>query len=152
MLHLICVVAGFGGLAYNGLYMLLSRRRAGAYAVLEINRLVSSLAELLIYAAFIFGIAAVGASQSHIKFSQAWVATSFGIFLAIVGVLHGWIRPHQHRYGTLVAELAAAPAGSAPPADVARLEPLERRIALGWGVFNVGVVVVIYFMVFKPGG
>jgi uncharacterized membrane protein len=151
LFHLVCVVAGFGGLAYNGLYLLLSRRRAGATAVLEINRLVSALAELLIYAAFLFGIAAVGASQSHIKFSQAWVSAAFGLFLAIVAVLHGWIRPNQHRYDLLVAELVAAPAGAAATADVARLAPLERRIAAGWGVFNVVVIVIIYLMVFKPG-
>jgi len=151
LLHLVCVIAGFGGLAYNGLYLLLSRRRSGAAAVLEMNRLVSSLAELLIYASFLFGIAAVGASRSHWKFSQAWVAAAFGLFLAIVALLHAWIRPNQHRYHSLVAKLSATPAGAAEQADLVRLEPLERRIAVGWGAFNVGVLVVIYLMVFKPG-
>ena len=154
LLHLLCVVGGFGGLAYNGLYLLLSRRRNGAAVVLEINGLVSSLSELLTYAAFVLGLAAIGASHSTYKFSQAWVSAAFAIFLALVGIHHGFIRPQRRRYDTLSAELAGrspAPSGERPSDELSALERLEKRIALGWGVFNIGVVVIIYLMVFKPG-
>jgi len=37
------------------------------------------------------------------------------------------------------------------PVIVAGLEQHERRVALGWGVFNLAVVVVVVLMAFKPG-
>lgn len=54
MLHLLCVIGGFGAVAYNALYLSLAQRRpgaAGAGAILEVNTLVSGLAELLVVAA-----------------------------------------------------------------------------------------------------
>jgi Predicted integral membrane protein (DUF2269) len=153
LVHVLCVIGGFGGLAYNGLYLLLARRRAAAAVVLEINQLVSSLAELLIYAAFVLGLAALGASHNRWKFTQTWVWLAFVIFLVIVALLHGFIKPSTRRYTATLAELAALPAGGppGPPAGVAVLERLEKRVAVGWGVFNVGVIVIVYCMVFKPG-
>ena len=66
-LHLVCVIGGFGAVAYNALYMNLAQRRAGGGtgAILEVNGLVSGLAELLIYAALLFGVGAVTASNSR---------------------------------------------------------------------------------------
>jgi hypothetical protein len=121
MLHLICVIGGFGAVAYNGLYASLAQRRpgaAGSSAVLEVNTLVSGLAELLIYAALVFGVGAVTASNSQVKFSQGWEASL--------------------RTGTRPPQLTA-------------LAALEKRVALGWGVFNLVVVAAVYLMVFKPG-
>jgi hypothetical protein len=154
MLHLLCVIGGFGAVAYNGLYVTLARRRAsGGGAVLEVNMVVSGLAELLIYAALLFGVGAVAASHSTVKFSNGWVSGAFAVYLVDIGILHGWIRPQQRRYAVTATALeAAAPsAGGAAPPEVALLTRLERRVALGWAVFNVLVVVAVYFMVFKPG-
>ena len=153
LFHLICVIGGFGALAYNGLYLNLSRRQGtAAPAVLDINRQVSGLAELLVYGVFIFGIAAVGASHSHFKFSQAWVYTAVVLYLVEIGILHGMIRPAQKRRQAVVAELQEAPAaaGTRPP-GVARLDAIDRRISAGWGMFNLIVIAVVYLMVFKPG-
>jgi uncharacterized membrane protein len=159
-LHLLCVIGGFGAVAYNALYVSLAQRRpgGGSAAVLEVNMLVSGLAELLIYSALVFGIGAVTASDSLISFGDAWVSASFGLYLVDVGILHGWIKRHQRHYSALTnrieAMVAGAPPGTAvtPPArDIAELRSLERRISLGWAVFNVFVVVVVFLMVFKPG-
>ena len=49
----------------------------------------------------------------------------------------------------LVEEAGRRP-GRARPSCTA-LAALEKRVALGWGVFNVLVVVAVYLMVFKPG-
>jgi uncharacterized membrane protein len=155
MLHLLCVIGGFGAVAYNGLYVSLAQRRpgaAGSGAILEANTLVSGLAELLIYAALLFGIAAVAASHSVVKFSQTWVAAAFVIYLVDIGILHGWIRRHQRRYAAVSrqAEASSSPPGTRPP-ELTELEGLEKRVAFGWGVFNLLVVAAVYFMVFKPG-
>ena len=154
MLHVFCVVGGFGGLAYNGLYMGLAQRRrqGGTSAVLEVNRMVSGLAEVLVYGALLFGIGAVASSHSQIKFNKPWVWAAFGVYLVLVGVLHGWIRPNQRRYADVVNKLETpAPAGESRDAELADLKSLERRVGLGWGAFNVLVIGAFYLMVFQPG-
>jgi uncharacterized membrane protein len=155
MLHLLCVIGGFGAVAYNALYISLAQRRpgaTGASAVLEVNTLVSGLAELLIYAALLFGIGAVTASNSTVKFSQAWVSAAFAVYLVDIAILHGWIRRYQRRYTVVARQVEdAGPAPGTRPPELLELEGLERRVALGWGVFNVLVVGAVYLMVFKPG-
>lgn len=154
--HLLCVVGGFGTLAYNGLFLSLARRRGAAgVAALEVNQQVSGMAEMLVYGAFLFGIAAVAASSSRWSFDQAWVSAAFALFLVDVGILHGLIKRTQRDYRALATRLAMASVGGAgsdpDPAEVERLGALERRASLGWGMFNLVVVAVMYLMVFKPG-
>jgi hypothetical protein len=154
LVHLLCVIGGFGTLAYNGLYLSLARRRgpASSLGALELNQLVSVPAELLVYGAFVFGIAAVAASSSTWKFSQAWVSAAFALFIVDVGILHGLVKPAQRRYVALCGRLVSAgPEVEPRTTEVATLTALEKRISLGWGLFNLIVVVVVYLMVFKPG-
>jgi len=153
MLHLLCVIGGFGALAYNALYMSLAQRRpaGGTGAIIEVNALVSGLAELLIYAALLFGIGAVASSHSTVKFSQGWVSAAFGVYIAVIAVLHGWIKRHQRLYAALVARLESGADPSNREKDVAELKGLEKRVGFGWGVFNVLVIAAVYLMVFKPG-
>jgi len=114
LLHVLCAIGGFGAVAYNGLYTSLAARRpdGGTSAVLEVNRLVSGLAEMLIYAALLFGVGAVAASHSTIKFSSPWVSAAFGVYLVALGVLHGWIRPNQRKHLEVVKRLEAPPKSS----------------------------------------
>lgn len=153
MLHLLCVIGGFGALAYNALYMSLAQRRptGGTGAILEVNTLVSGLAELLIYAALVFGIGAVASSHSTVKFSQAWVSAAFGVYIVAVGVLHGWIKRHQRMYAGMVAKLESGSDPETREKDVAELMGLEKRVGFGWGAFNALVIAAVYLMVFKPG-
>ena len=155
LLHVLCVIGGFGALAYNALYLSLAQRRpgGGTSAILEVNKLVSGLAELLIYAALLFGIGAVTASHSTIKFSDAWVSAALAVYLVDVGILHGWIKRNQAAYAVVVGRLETPGAAQdAVEADVASLKQLEKRVAFGWAVFNLLVVGVVYLMIFQPGG
>ena len=115
LLHVLCVIGGFGAVAYSGLYTSLASRQpdGGTSAVLEVNRLISGLAEMLIYAALLFGIGAVAASHSTIKFSSPWVSAAFGVYLVDIALLHAWIRPSQRMYAGAVRRLEA-PTGSYP--------------------------------------
>lgn len=153
MAHLICVIGGFGFLAYSGAFLNLARRRGGdsATGALGVNRDLSTLAELLIVGALVFGVAAVGTSRQF-YFSQAWVGAAMGGWLAAMAILHGWIRPNQRKFALLADQLAAAAAeaGTTSP-GVAALNRVERAVSLGWGAFNLVVVAVVYLMVFKPG-
>lgn len=107
LFHILCAIGGFGAVAYNGLYTSLAARRpdGGTSAVLEVNRLISGLAEMLIYAALLFGVGAVAASHSTIKFSSPWVSAAFGVYLVDIAVLHAWIRPSQRNHAGAVQRL-----------------------------------------------
>lgn len=152
-LHVLCVVGGFGGLAYNALYASLAQRRpaGGTSAVLEVNRMVSGLAEILVYAVVLFGIGAVAASHKHVQFSDAWVSAAFGVYVVAIGVIHGWIRPNQRRYAGVVDKLETPPQeGEDRSTDVTALRSYEKKVGLGWGAFNVLVIGAVFLMVFQP--
>jgi hypothetical protein len=81
------------------------------------------------------------------------VIAALAVAVADIGILHGWIRPHQRRYGAVVERLESPPAdptGSRED-DVAALKSLEKQVGLGWGLFNVLVIGAVYLMVFQPG-
>ena len=153
LLHLLCVIGGFGYLGYNGIFLYLLRRRGagGSVGALAANRDLSQLAELLVMGAFVFGVAAVGLSHEF-NFGQVWVGAAMGLWALDIGILHGWIRPRQRRFVVVADQLATTEteAGATPP-GLADLNRLERAISGGWGAFNIIVVAVVYLMVFKPG-
>ncbi len=154
LLHVVCVVGGFGGLAYNGLTLALaSRRGLEGVAVLQVNQQVAQLAELLVYGAFLFGLAAIGASKSKYGFGQAWVSVAAALYVVDLGLLHGVIRPARKRYAATAEELSQVTVLTERerPPQVAVLDGLSKRISLGWGAFDLVVVVVLYLMIFKPG-
>ncbi len=151
VLHLLCVVGGFGYLAYGGLTLAVGRRRGAALGTLEVTLQVGTLAEALVYGAFVFGVAAVGSSHRW-QFGDAWVWVSIVLYLALVGVLHGVVHRGQREYAELARRVAEV-SGPIPGDDprLLRIERLERRVVAGWGVFNVLVVAVIVLMVVRPG-
>jgi hypothetical protein len=151
-LHLACIIGGFGYLAFSGVFFAGVRRHGDAAlsGALEVNRSLSQLAELLLIAAFVFGIAAVGASHT-IKFSQGWVGGVMAAWVVDIGVLHGLIRHRERRYVAVAATIAPVGSGSGAPPEVAELDALERGISLGWGIFNLVAVVAIVLTVFQPG-
>lgn len=165
LFHILCVLGGFGALAYNGLFLSLARRRgAGGVVALDVNAQLSTLAELLVMGVLLFGVAAVAASSSRWGFGQAWVGAAIALFVVDIGVLHGLIKPTQRRYLSLARALEAAPAAGGGPgsggggpseaeraAGAAQLTAFERRASLGWAIFNLLVVAAVYLMVFKPG-
>ncbi|HET9070418.1 MAG TPA: DUF2269 family protein [Acidimicrobiales bacterium] len=152
VLHLLCVIGGFGYLAYSGLVLVLGRRRGASLGTLEVTQQVGTLAEMLIYGAFVFGIAAVGSSHRW-HFGDTWVWVSIVLFVVAVGLLHGVIRRSQREYAALANRVAASsgPVASDDP-QVVRIERLERRLVAGWGAFNLFVVAVVALMVVRPGG
>jgi uncharacterized membrane protein len=158
-LHVACVVAGFGGIAWNSLYLARARRRGGQVeaAILDTNADVSRIAEILIYAVFILGILLVATSKAHgvmvWKFSQGWLSAAMALYIVDLGLYHGLIRRSQQEYRQLAGQLTTAdtPVGGGRPAQVSQLEQLQQRINLGWAGFNVIVLVILWLMVAKPG-
>jgi uncharacterized membrane protein len=150
-LHLICVIGGFGFLAYSGLTLVVGRHRGAAIGTLEVSLQMSVLAELLVYGAFIFGLAAVGSSDAW-KFGQTWVYLALVLYVVDVGILHAVIKPGQREYAAVAHRLTSVDApGAGRPPEVGRIDQLEKRIGLGWGLFNVIAIAVVFLMVFQPG-
>jgi hypothetical protein len=150
-LHLICVIGGFGYLAYGGVTLMAGRRRGAAVGTLEVTLQVGVLAELLIYGAVVFGIGAVGSSSRLWTFGQTWVWLALALYVVDVGLLHAVIKKGQREYASLAKRLSEAGGGEGRPAEVDRIAGLERRIGVGWGSFNVIVLVIVALMVWKPG-
>jgi hypothetical protein len=154
LLHVICVVGGFGAIAYRSLVLDLARRRgyAAAAGVLAVFGQVAQVGEILLYGAGLFGFLAVAVGDDQTSFSRPWVGAALGVFVVMIGLLHGLVRPAEHRYRAAMLELAQAPAMAPParPPQLAELDRLYRRIGAGMGVFNVLLLGVLYLMVFKP--
>jgi uncharacterized membrane protein len=154
LLHIICAVGGFGGLFYGAFVLDLARRRgdAAAAGVLTVYGQVSRVAEVLVYGVAVFGAAAISQSGHQSDFNKPWVYAAVGVFVVMVGVLHGLVRPAERHYRRTMLELAQMPAVAPParPPQLARLEALNRRIGAGMGIFNVALLGALYLMVFKP--
>ena len=157
VLHIACVILGFGATAFNGLYLDRARRKGGrdGAALLEANGDASRVAEFFVYAVFVLGILLVASSKSAWKFSQGWLSAALALYLIDLGVLHGFVRRLQKRYDQVAAQLAetTGPLSSSDdrPSQVGVLEQLEQRLQLGWGIFNILFLIILYLMVFKPG-
>jgi uncharacterized membrane protein len=156
--HLMAAIVGFGAVYLNGIYGAESKKRKGVdgLAVLQANHRVSNVGEKFIYAVPVFGILLVMASgHNGWKFSQTWIWLSLVLYVIGIGVSHGVMLPTVKKMEATMEELnaGAAPAGAgggAPP-QVAVMEALGKRLAVGGSFLNVLVVVFVAIMVWKPG-
>jgi uncharacterized membrane protein len=156
VLHLVLAFAGFGGVAFNAVYLARTRQLPPAqrWAAVTVNFQISQLAEYLIYAVAILGFALVSMSQQQWKFTQGWISVSLGLYIVLVGVFHGIVRPNQRDFNRYLEILANAPTlavGSPVPVEVSLADKAERNVAAGWGAINLLVVAIVVLMVFKPG-
>jgi uncharacterized membrane protein len=153
-LHVATAIAGFGAVGWNALHAVRGGRGGPADGAdpTDVNDDITRVAEFVIYAVFILGILLVATSRSAWKFSQGWLSASMALYIVAIAVLHGFIRRNQKEYRRVAAELASAPSsGAGRPPEVDRLDHLQQRVAIGWGVFDVIVLVVLWLMLFTPG-
>lgn len=154
LLHVICAVGGFGALIYRSYVLELARRHGAAAAagILAVYSQISQLGEVLVYGVGVFGVAAVAVGGDHATFSEPWVGAAIGVYVVMVGVIHGVVRPAERRYRAAMLELATIPAVAPParPPQLLELDRLSRRTGAGMGAFNILLLGVLYLMVFKP--
>jgi len=150
LLHLLTVIVGFGGVMLNALYVRQAQRRPGAdgLAVLEANFAVSSVAEKVIYAVPILGLALIGMSDKLYKFSQTWVWLSLLLFIVGVGIVHGLVIPAEKK---TMALLRRQVDGDADPSIPTELESLGKKRDIGGMTLSLILVVIVYLMVWRPG-
>ncbi len=162
-LHILTVVVGIGAVMLNGIYGAQAKARKGpeGLAIVEANLKVSTIAEYVIYAIPVFGIALVFMSDDVIEFDQTWIWLSIVLYIAAMGISHGVVFPSTKKMVTLMKELNAMgpppsggppPGAGGPPPQVAQMEALGQRLAAGGMALNLITVVIIVLMVWKPGG
>jgi hypothetical protein len=153
-LHILCAVGGFGVLIYRSFVIDMARRRgdAAVAGALYAYGQVSTVAEALVYGAGAFGLAAAGVGSAGVSLSDAWIQAGIGVYVVMVGVLHGLVRPAEKRYRAALVELAATPPVAPParPPQLVEMDGLSRRIGVGSAAFNILLIGALYLMVFKP--
>jgi len=160
VLHILAAIVGFGGVFLNALYGQQANARRGreGLAIAQSNYLVSNVAEFVIYAVFIFGILLVLLSDDAWTFGQFWIWSSMALFIIGLGVAHAVLRPNVRRMNFLMAQLAemgSPPVGSSPggpPPQVTELEERGQRVGLAGAFLNILVVLILFLMIWKPGG
>lgn len=158
VLHILCVIVGFGAVFLNGIYGMQARLRKGpeGRAIFEANLLVSKVGEYFIYAVFVLGVALVLMGDESWDFGQTWIWLSMTIYLGAIAVSHTQLWPRMYRMGDLMRELELAgppqAGASDPPPQVLELERLGRKVGVIVPALDLVVVVVLVLMVFKPGG
>ena len=176
VLHVLCVIIGFGGVFLNGIYGAEAKRRRGreGLAIFEATERVGKIAEMFILAVPVFGIALILMSHSQWKFSQAWVIGALTIYAAALTLSFGFHLPNLRRMGGLMHELvsmseappavaggavptddpqaAAAIAGAGgPPPQAVAVARCGRLAGVYGGTLNLAIVAVVILMVWKPG-
>jgi hypothetical protein len=154
LFHVTCAIGAFGALSYRGLVLSLARQRGDAAqaGVLSVYGQVSQVGELLLYGVAVSGVAAIAAAGHSSYFRRPWVAAALAVFVAMVAILHGALRPAERRYRALLLELAKMPGTPPPrrPPQLAQLEGLTKRIGAATGAFNLLLLGALYLMVYKP--
>jgi uncharacterized membrane protein len=155
ILHILTAIVGLGAVMLNGLYaaQLRSRPAAEALAIAETNFKVSKVAEYFIYAIPVFGIGLVFMSDNVIEFDQTWIWLSLVLYVVALGISHGVLMPTEKKIHALMREMVAAgPPSGGPPPQAAQLQELGKRAGAAGGTLNLIVVVIVFLMVWKPGG
>ena len=174
VLHVMCVIIGFGGVFLNGIYGAEAKRRKGAegLAVFEATERVGKVAEVFILAVPVFGISLILMSHSKWSFSQAWVIAALTIYALALTLSFGVHLPNLRRMGRLMHELvhmhhapapvsggavptddahAAAAIAGGPPPQVLQLERCGKLAGICGGTLDLAVIAVVVLMVWKPG-
>jgi hypothetical protein len=122
LLHILSVVAAFGPL-----FVYPSMIRAGAGAEVAKWHLRLSLPALVLV--WEFGVGLVGLSDDAVEMTEGWIVASLIIWVALVVVSWFLIRPSLADTG----------------------ERARSMLAAGIGITHLGLVVMLWLMVFKPG-
>lgn len=157
LLHVLTAIIGFGAVFLNGIYGAQAKARRGTegLAIAQANYLVANVALYFIYTVFVTGLVLVLMFDGW-GFGDTWIWLSMVLYLVGVGLSHGVMRPNVSRMIALMKEMAGAgpPAAGAegPPPQVIEMEERGKRVGATGATLNVLLVVILYLMIFKPGG
>jgi uncharacterized membrane protein len=153
LLHILCVIVGFGSSFVYPILGAQSRHRPATEAkALGDATLTAAKAVTtpFIYAAIITGALLVGVSEEW-KFSQAWV--SIALVLAIVSAIFAAVvhLPNLRKMNALVSEMAAAgPPAGGPPPQAAEMRTRGAAAARNAGIMHLLFLLLVIDMIWKP--
>lgn len=157
VLHILSAIVGLGAVMLNGLYGNEAKKRRGSegLAITDATVSVSRVAEMFIYAIFVFGVLLVVTSDDAVSFGDLWVSLSMGLYVVAVGLSHGLLQPTVRRMRALMAELVDAgppPQGATagPPPQALELEQRGKTVAAAGAALNLIVVAILALMIWKP--
>ena len=109
VLHVLAAIIGFGSVILNGIYGQQAKTKKGpeGLAIMQANFLVARIAELFIYAVFIFGVLLVLVSDDAVSFGDTWIWTSMTLYIVALGLSHGLLLPSVRRMIGLMEQLVA---------------------------------------------
>ena len=122
LLHILSVIAAFGPL-----FIYPSMIRAGAAGEVAKWHLRLSFPALVLV--WVLGMGLVGMSDNAIEMSEGWIVASLGLWVALVVVSWFLVRPALNDTG----------------------ERARSMLSAGLGITHLGLVVLLWLMVFKPG-
>ena len=147
LLHIAAAIVGFGGVIAHGAYNAKAfASSAGDAAILfRTTQAVTNLAHYAIYALFLLGIILVSLSEGDISFADPWISASFVVWIALVGVAHGLVRPAVAAMLEAAEGLPAEQKLSDDPTATAT----AKKLALGEALTQLLLVVALVVMIWQ---
>jgi hypothetical protein len=150
LLHVLAVVAGYGPVSYNTLYASRARRlgEPAASAAMRVNRDVTAVAQVFVYAIPTLGLLTLWASDGAFSLRDTWIWLTLVLFVASRVVVHAVVHPTTRRVNAL--RDAPAPAASVSIDTTQTVAMLIRNLGALSAVLNLNTVVMIALMLWKP--
>jgi uncharacterized membrane protein len=137
VLHILSVIIAFAPASTSPTLAARIKKAEGEQAVVRLSTHLAANAKTLHFPALVlagvFGGALIGMSDEAWKFSQTWIWLAIVVWLAICGIVSAVLMPAERALAA--GDLAA-----------------EKKVALGGQLAAVLLLVMLYLMIFKPGG
>ncbi|MEM7323567.1 MAG: hypothetical protein AAF531_10825 [Actinomycetota bacterium] len=146
---IVTAIVGFGGLLTNGVTnaRAFHSRAVQARTLLQGSQAMARIASFAIYGLLALGIVLIAISDSTYRFGAPWVLAALVVWLAVVGISFGMVRPS-------VAGILGR-ADALEPEAIVDGDPeagsLATRLAFGEGLIQVLLIAALYLMIWQPG-
>ena len=151
--HIGSAIVGFGALITHGSHHARAVRSepAEAATLLQATAKGAKLAEYGLYGLIGFGIVLVSLSDDVYRFSEPWVAASIVVWLLVVGLTHGLVRPARSQLQQLSSVEPGGDPVEAQLVDREDAQPVLARLAIGEAATQLLLVGALVLMIWKPG-
>ena len=152
LLHILCAIAGLGGVMLNGIYTVASRNAIGhgALALVRANAKATKVAEMFIYSVPILGFALVAMSEDAWGFDQTWIWLSTVVYAVALAISIGLLLPTARQFERLVSQLETDGAPPTAAVEIALDGLLKKQAAFG-STLHLITVALLVLMIWKPG-
>ncbi len=146
--HIASAIIAFGPMIANGILHARAFRSPATEArpVLGAARSVTRLADIGVYLLLPLGIVLIAISDDAFGYGEPWVSASFVVWFALVGAMHGAVRPAVRT----LTERAEAIGGARLDDDDAAIAA-TRRLMIGEAATQLLLAIALVLMIWQPG-